>query len=72
MIFLIWGLEIAKMNENKACKKYRYPESFILVIGNIRLCFHLSYRQKEGIVKVQVRGFQIIQVIHRLTEEQTS
>ena len=39
------------MNENKEGKKYRYPNSFILVIGYIRVCFHLPYRQTEGIIK---------------------
>ena len=48
----VWDSELAKMNENKTGKKYRYPESFILVIGHIRLCFHPPYRQTEGIVKV--------------------
>jgi len=40
------------MNENKEGKnKYRYPNSFILVIGYIRVYFHLPYRQTEGIIK---------------------
>src|SRR4051812_2196406 len=52
MIFLMCGTQLAKMNENKTDKRYRYPESFILVIGHIRLCFHLPYRQTEGIVRV--------------------
>ena len=39
------------MNENKNGKKYKFPNSFILVIGHIRLCFHLPYRQTEGIIK---------------------
>ena len=39
------------MNENKeGKKKYRYPNSFILVIGYIRVYFHLPYRQTEGVV----------------------
>ena len=38
------------MNENKNGKKYKFPDSFILVIGHIRLCFHLPYRQTEGII----------------------
>ena len=45
----IWDSELATMNENKeGKKKYRYPNSFILVIGYIRVYFHLSYRQTEG------------------------
>ncbi|MGB8033646.1 MAG: hypothetical protein WCF03_07490 [Nitrososphaeraceae archaeon] len=34
----IWDSELATMNENKeGKKKYRYPNSFILVIGYIRV-----------------------------------
>ena len=35
----------------RKAKKYRFPESFILIIGNIRAYFHLPYRQTEGIIK---------------------
>jgi Transposase DDE domain len=47
----VWDSELARMNENKEGKKYRYPNSFILVIGYIRVYFHLPYRQTEGIIK---------------------
>ena len=48
----IWDSELATMNENKeGKKKYRYPNSFILVIGYIRVYFHLPYGQTEGIIK---------------------
>ncbi len=39
------------MNENKKCKKCIHPDSFILVIGYMRIYFHLPYRQTEGIIK---------------------
>ena len=33
-------------------KKYQFPDSFILVIGYMRIYFHLPYRQtEEGIIK---------------------
>jgi hypothetical protein len=47
----VWDSELARMNENKEGKKYRYPNSLILVIGYIRVYFHLPYRQTEGIIK---------------------
>jgi Transposase DDE domain len=47
----VWDSELAMMNENKEGKKYRYPNSFILVIGYIRVYLHLPYRQTEGIIK---------------------
>ena len=42
------------MNENKNGKKYKFPDSFIFVIGYIRVYFHLPYRQTEGIIKATV------------------
>ena len=47
----IWDNNLARMNENKNGKKYKFPDPFILAIGHIRLCFHLPYRQTEGIIK---------------------
>jgi transposase len=46
-----WDMVLAKMNENKKGRKFIYPESFILVIGYMRIYFHLPYRQTEGIIK---------------------
>ncbi len=39
------------MNKNKKGKKYKFPDSFILVIGYMKIYFHLPYRQTEGIIK---------------------
>ena len=44
-------MALAKMNENKKGRKFVYPNSFILAVGYIRACFHLPYRQTEGIIK---------------------
>jgi len=46
-----WDAGLARMNENKNGKKYKFPDSFILVIGHIRVYFHLPYRQTEGTIK---------------------
>jgi len=45
------------MNENKNGRKFIYPDSFIFVIGYIRIYFHLSYRQTEGIIKATGKNF---------------
>jgi IS5 family transposase len=50
----IWDDDLARMNDNKKGKKYKFPDSFILIIGYIRVYFHLPYRQTEGIVKATV------------------
>ncbi len=46
-----WDSELARMNENKKGKPFTFPGSFILAVGHIRACFHLPYRQTEGIIK---------------------
>ncbi len=46
--------ELEKINENKEGKKYKFPDSFILIIGYIKIYFHLPYRQTEGIIKATV------------------
>jgi len=53
---LWWDVEIDEMNEKKEGRKYRYPDSFILVIGYIRVYFHLPYRQTEGIIKATAKN----------------
>ena len=49
-----WDVDLARMNENKNGKKYKFPDSFILIIGYIRIYFHLPYRQTEGIIKATI------------------
>ena len=46
-----WDSGLAKMNENKKGRKFIYPDSFIIVVGYMRIYFHLPYRQTEGILK---------------------
>jgi hypothetical protein len=47
----MWDDNLDRMNENKKGKKYKFPDSFILIIGYIRVYFHLPFRQTEGIIK---------------------
>jgi hypothetical protein len=47
----IWDDDLARMNENKKGKRYKFPDSFILVICHIRIYLHLPYRQTEGLIK---------------------
>ncbi len=47
----MWDYNLDKMNENKKSKPYSFPDSFILIIGYIRIYFHLPYRQTEGVIK---------------------
>jgi hypothetical protein len=50
----LWDGELEKMNGNKEGKKYKFPDSFILIISHFRVYFHLSYGQTEGIIKATV------------------
>ena len=48
-----WDSELDRMNKNKKGKPYlHFLILLFFVIGHIRLCFHLPYRQKtEGVIK---------------------
>ena len=39
------------MNKGKEGRKFVYPDSFIKLLGYMRVYFHLPYRQTEGIVR---------------------
>ena len=52
----IWDDDLARMNDNKKGKKYKFPDSFILIIGYIRVYFHLPYRQTSSIPKRKKRN----------------
>jgi hypothetical protein len=70
----MWDADLARMNENKNGKKYKFPDSFILVIGYIRSYFHLPYRQTEGIIKATGKSLpdhptsysQICRIVNKL------
>jgi hypothetical protein len=65
----IWDDDLARMNENKNGKKYKFTDSFILVIGYIRVYLHLPYRQTEGIIKATGKNLLFIHAIHKYVEE---
>ena len=46
-----WDSELAGMNKDKEGRKFVYPDSFIKLLGYMRIYFHLPYRQTEGIVR---------------------
>ena len=46
-----WNNELRKMNQCKEGASYRYPNSFVLLLGYMRAYFHLPFRQTEdGVV----------------------
>src|SRR5919108_5600122 len=45
-----WDHELSQMNLGKVGEPYDYPDSFIQLLGYMRVYFHLPYRQTEGVV----------------------
>ena len=47
-----WHSELKRMNNGKKGAQNDYPDSFVQLLGYMRVYFHLPYRQTEGVVKV--------------------
>ena len=45
-----WDDELSQMNEGKIGEPYNYPDSFMQLLGYMRVYFHLPYRQTQGVV----------------------
>jgi len=50
-----WGVELEKMNENKASRPYKYPNSYIRFLAFMYVAFNLPFRQLEGFIKAMMR-----------------
>jgi hypothetical protein len=46
-----WKKELNMMNYGKRGATYLYPNSFVQLLGHMRVYFHLPYRQTEGVVR---------------------
>lgn len=59
-----WDNELDKINEGKEGASYRYPNSFVQLLGYMRAYFHLPYRQTtEGVVRAHaVRKYHLFQI----------
>jgi Transposase DDE domain len=51
-----WHSELNGMNEGKEGAAYRYPDSFVQLLGYMRVYFHLPYRQTEGVVRAHANN----------------
>jgi Transposase DDE domain len=51
-----WDNELEEMNKGKVGEPYRYPNSFLLLLGYARVYFHLPFRQTEGIVRAHAEN----------------
>lgn len=46
-----WNKELAVMNGNKKGRRYQYPNSFMKILGYVKVYFGLGYRQTEGLIR---------------------
>jgi hypothetical protein len=51
-----WDTDLKEMNKDKVGETFHYPDTFLLLLGYAKVCFHLPYRQTEGIA--QERTYQ--------------
>jgi hypothetical protein len=45
-----WSSELNMMSNGKEGASYRYPDSFVVLLGYMRVYFHLPYIQTGGVV----------------------
>lgn len=45
-----WNNELHRMNLGKEGALYRYPDTFVLLLGYMRVYFHLPFRHTKGVV----------------------
>jgi len=50
-----WGVELEKMNKNKASRPYKYPNSYMRFLAFLYVFFNLPYRQLEGFIKALIK-----------------
>jgi Transposase DDE domain len=46
-----WYNDLVRMNEGKRGAAFGYPDSFVQLLGYVKVYFHLPYRQTEGVVR---------------------
>jgi Transposase DDE domain len=51
-----WNIELKEMNKDKVGEPFRYPNTFLLLLGYAKVYFHLPYRQTEGIAQGHAHG----------------
>ena len=51
-----WDTELKEMNQGKVGEPFRYPNTFLLLLGYAKAYFHLPYRQTEGIAQGHAKG----------------
>jgi hypothetical protein len=56
-MFNNWDIELEEMNKDKVVgEPFRYPDTFLLLLGYAKVYFHLPFRQTEGIAQGHAKG----------------
>ena len=65
-----WYSELDLMNDGKRGGQDHYPDSFIQLLGYMRVYFHLPYRQAEGVVIAHAgnKKYHLFQTTVQLTD----
>jgi hypothetical protein len=51
-----WDIELKEMNKDKIGEPFHYPNTFLLLLGDVKVYFHLPFRQTEGIAQGHAKG----------------
>jgi len=51
-----WDIELKEMNKDKVGEPFRYPNTFLLLLGYAKVYFHLPYIQTKGITQGHAKG----------------
>jgi len=56
-----WKQELKQLNKGKVGEPYHYPNSLIMLLGLIRILYHLPYRQLEGFIRALAKYVEGLQ-----------
>ena len=55
-----WYDELKRMNKGKRGGAYGCPDSFVQLLGYVKVYLHLPYRQTEGVVRAHAASKNLI------------
>ncbi len=51
-----WDTKLKEMNQGKVGEPFHYPNTFLLLLGYAKACFHLPCIQMEGVTQGHAKG----------------
>jgi hypothetical protein len=58
-----WKQELKKLKKGEVGEAYHYPNSLIMLLGLIRILYHLPYRQLEGFIRALAKYVEGLQAL---------